>query len=422
MTYEEYPNEAYNLYTIKTDKFRICRLEVVFYKEFDYKDINEINMLTDVLGSSSSNYASKKEVNLKLEDLYDASFFVTTSRVGSLRTINFIIDFLDPKYADKTYLNEIVSFLFQMIFNPNIKNNKFNQKEFDIAKNKETADILSTKESAVKYALKRALKGMDDKHPASYDILGTIDELNKVTPSSLVDTYNNIINNYACSVFAVGNLNMPKLNELINKYFKNNIIKELNIPIYTHNKKQKIKNIEEQDDFKQASLFMIYNTSSLNTYEKNIVFNIFNAIFANGSLDTKLSQALREKNSLCYQSTALYQKYDNLLIVYAGIDSKNKNKAVKLVKKAMQEMSKGDFSDDDLDNAKKKVVSWLLSAMDNPASLIDNYFFSNIAGIYRIEEQITKIDEVTKEDIINLANKLKLNTIYLMKEENDERD
>ena len=418
MTYKEYKNDSYNLYTIKTNKFKTCHMEIVFYDEFNKDEVTATNMISDMLSFSSLKYPRKKDVFEKLEDLYNANFYGVASRTGNLRMINFVYNFIDPKYGDKSYFKEVIKFPFEMIFNPNIVNDEFDLRSFKIVRNRNIADINSVKESPTRYAIKQALKFMDNNHPASCDLVGNLSDMDNITCSSLVDTYNKLINNYKCEIYLVGNLDMDKVNIMINEYFRNNIIHNKDINLYIDEiHTNKVKDKTDIDSFKQATLVCLFSMVGLSDLEKNIIVHTFNHLFGQGSLNAKLAMNLREKNSLCYNVSSLYQKYDNLMIVYAGIDPNNKDKCVKLIKKSLKEMQNGDFSDDDVSNAIKSLVNGYKMSLDNMNSLVTNYLFHNLAGAPLLDERIKLVNNVTKKDIINIANKIKLNTIYMIRGE-----
>ena len=415
MTYKEYKNESYNLYTIRTDKFKTCHMEIIFYNKLEKEKITEINMLTDILSHSSSKYPKRKFVVEKLEDLYSANFYGVTSRIGNIKNVDFVYNFINPEYTDKNYLKEVIKFPFDMIFNPNIKNDEFDLRSFKIIRSRILADIESVKESPVRFSLKRALNVMDENHPASWSMIGNVNDLEKITPSSLVKTYNEFLNNWQCDIYLIGNLNMDKINIMINESFRNNIIKNNSYDLFVKlSDRNKTKDVIEYDKFEQASLFLITNTETFTQYERNYVMPVFNDIFGTGSLNTKLYQNLREKNSLCYVINCMYQKFDQIAIIYVGIDAKNKQKAVNLVKKSLKEMVNGEFTEDDVLSSIKSIKNNLKISLDNPSSLIDNYFFHNLANSPFLSERINKINDVTRDDVIGLAKKLKINTIYMM--------
>ena len=75
MEYKLYKRDTYNIHTIKTDKFRSCRLELIFRHNFKEENVCLDNILTDFLIFSSKEYPKRKDVVLKLEDLYGASMY-----------------------------------------------------------------------------------------------------------------------------------------------------------------------------------------------------------------------------------------------------------------------------------------------------------------------------------------------------------
>ena len=77
-------------------------------------------------------------------------------------------------------------------------------------------------------------------------------------------------------------------------------------------------------------------------------------------------------------------------------------------------MIDGNFTEDEVLNSIKSIKNSINISLDNPSYLIDNYFFHNIANSPFLSDRINKINDVTKEDVIALAKKLKINTIYMM--------
>ena len=418
MIYKEYKNNSFNLYTIKTDRFKTCYMDILFYNKLDNSLITKENVLTGVLQHSSKKYPKRKFVVEHLEDLYNASFYTNALRFGNMRVLSFCFSFLDPIYTDKNYLKEVIKFPFEMIFNPNIKNNEFDERTLKIIKNRVHANIESVKEAPTRYAIKRAINTLNKDLPAATDMEGNIKDLNKINKNNLVDFYKYVLDNYSCDIYLIGNLNMDKMNIMIKDLFINDIIKTNKINAIVPNNTKSKKEVIEKEKYDQSTLVAIYNINSFTDFEKKYVLSVFNSIFGSGSLNNKLFTNLREKNSLCYSVASHYQRSDNILIVYTGIDAKNKNKAVKLIDKSLKEMQNGDFTDEEIDNAIKTLISGFNEAKNYPSFLVDNYFSYNNLDFVLIDDLIDKISEVTRKDIINLAKKIKLNLIYMMEGDN----
>lgn len=418
MEYKIHDCKSYRIHTIKTDKFKNCSMEIMFRNKLEKSEITQNNMLVDMLVHSSNKYPKRRDVSIELENLYSASFRGFTTRLGSSVMLSFCLDFLNPKYCEKGYLDDVLSLPFEMLLNPNIKNNEFDNRSFNIIKNRIKSDIESIKENATKYAFRRSLINMDENSPSSYYMVGYMDDLEAITPSNLVDAYNNLLNNYTCDIFVIGNLDMDEVVTTIKNKFNNRTIKTDKIELYVDNSlRKKYIDVEETGKYEQDSFIMIYNLDDLSERERNFVIHIYNIILGSGGLTSKLYRYLREENSLCYNVSSMIQKYDGLLMIYSGIDGKDKDLCIELVNKAMKEMSSGDFSDLELENAIKTVISSLKMGEDTQGGIVNNYLFNYLDNLPLYEERVKEFKTVTKEEVINVAKRIKLNTIYLLKGE-----
>ena len=418
MEYKIHDCKSYRIHTIKTDKFKNCSMEIMFRKELVKQDITKYNVLVDLLTHSSKKYPKRRNVAIELENLYSSSFRGFTTRLGSSVMLSFVLDFLNPKYCEKGYLDEVFSLPFEMLLNPNVSNDKFDERSFNIIKNRVKSDIESLKENATKYAFRKSLINMDEESPSSYYMVGYLEDLECVTSENLIDTYNKLFSDYVCDIFVIGNLDMDEVVSTIKSKFVNRFIKTDKVKLHVDNKLRK-KNIdvEETGKYEQDSFIMIYNLDKLTERERNFVIHIYNVILGSGGLTSKLYRYLREENSLCYNVSSIVQKYDGLLMIYSGIDAKDKDFCVDLVNKAMKEMATGDFSDEELDNAIKTVISSLKMGEDTQGGIINNYLFNYLDNLPLYDERVREFNSVTKEEVVEIAKKIKLNTIYLLKGE-----
>ena len=90
--------------------------------------------------------------------------------------------------------------------------------------------------------------------------------------------------------------------------------------------------------------------------------------------------------------------------------------AIEIIRKQLQDMKDGKFSETDIENAKKGIISSIKSIDDEQDTEI-TYFFGQELTNNRItlEEYIEKIENVTKEKIIEIAKLITINTIYFLK-------
>ena len=66
-----------------------------------------------------------------------------------------------------------------------------------------------------------------------------------------------------------------------------------------------------------------------------------------------------------------------------------------------------------LEDTKKMLKMSMKNGLDNNVTLLNNYEFYIYDNLPLLESRIDMIDKVTKEDVINCARALQLNTIYV---------
>ena len=262
---------------------------------------------------------------------------------------------------------------------------------------------------------------MNPDSPTSHSVLGSLEDVDKITPSSLYKTYKSLFKECVCDIFVIGNLDMDGVVSLIKKYFYHRYINTATLDLLVDNsvRKKEIVQSDKSDNI-QANMVMIYNVGNLSDDARHVTFQVFNYIFGNGGLTSKLYKQIREENSLCYSISSLYMKYDKLLVIHVSLEDKNVKKASSLVKKCLKDMINGDFSDDELNDAKLNLVMSLDLAQDNNVSILNNYVFNIFDNLPDLDKRKELINKVTREDVIDVAKKLKLNTIYVLEGKGEE--
>lgn len=419
MVYKQYEYDSFRIFTLQTDQFKNCHMEVIFRSDAKEDDMTSKCFLSEMMSYSSKKYPTRKEFVTRLEELYNAYFYGVTTKVGKSLLTNFIFDFLDPFYVkEKSYLEDCMSFLFDTILNPNKDDNEFDYKTFGIIKSRLTSEIESIKENPTNYSLRRALSELYPNSISSKYILDDKEDVLKITTQSLVDTYQNMMENSYCDIYLIGNLDMDQMAKMILRFFKNRSIKLHEEEVYVKNKKiRTLKKRAEQGNFIQTNLVVGYQMQGFTKFEYDTVLSVFGEILCGTSLNSKLYQYLRNDNSLCYRIQTIYQKFDDTLFISVGLDGKNKKLAVQLIEKAMKEMSSGKFSNEELEMAKKQLAFALTMSLDNQNSIINSYVFHTLVDSPLIEKRKEDILKVTKADVMKLAKKMKEVLIYELKEE-----
>ncbi len=422
MEYKEKDLGSYKLHMIKTDKFKTIRVKVFFNAPIKKEEITIRNFLSEILATTNYECRTKRSFTIKKEELYSAAIGSGTTRFGNYSNLNFGLNTLEDKYTEEGNLEKSIKLFSDCIYKPNIQDDKFDTLYFDTIQKKISTYFKSLKEDTSYYSTIRLLEEIDSSSPLSYRACGYSEDLNKITPSNLVSYYKKMIDTDIMDIFVIGNIDFNEIEELIKKYFPVKIFKKIDIEArISEIKTKKVKTCVEKNDTNQSKLAMGATLNDLTEYERKYPLTLLSIILGGGT-NSKLFRNVREKNSLCYYIHSTINKLDNLLLIRAGISKNNFDEVVKLTKKEISSLKRGNIEDIELENAKMMYLSSIDELEESQDDIIDSYYMMDLIGVDDIETKKKKMSKVTKEEIVKVAKKIHLNTIYLLEGDKDEEN
>ena len=422
MEYIKYELGAYNLNVIKTNNFKTVRVEVKFRNVVKKEEITLRNLLKMVLIESTKKFDTERKFVIESEELYDLKLSSTSSRVGNFTTLSFNLTFLNEKYTEKGLHNKSLDFLMEVLFNPNVSNNKFDSLSFNNCVNKLEKSIMGRKDNKTKYSIFALLQHMGD-YAYSYDQYGYLSDLKNIDEAKLYEYYKKVLMNDLVDVYVIGNVDSNEIREYFINNFKINSFKKekTNALIDEVLPRKRVKVFKEEDAVNQTKIAIGLRFNDVSEYERKYVLYVYNEILG-GSGNSLLFDTVREKNSLAYYINSIAQGYDNLLIIYTGIDKDRVDLGLKLIKKTIKDIEKGKFTSDMFNNAINMITSSLKLSLETQPSVINNYYAMNILNSDDINTRISKFEKVTKEDVINFSKKIKMDTVFLLEGDHNEED
>lgn len=414
---------SYKLHLIKTDKFKSITVKVSFHRVIKKNEITIRNILSDMFMQSSKKYNSKRELTIKAQDLYAAGLRTTNSRLGNYINTDFYLTVLNDKYTEDGNFASSLEFLGEIIFNPDVEDGKFNGEKLDIVKSTCRSALNSIKEDASNYSLIRMAEAFGEGEPISYRMMGYLEDLDNITGTSLYEFYLDMIKNDFVDIFVIGDISIKETTDLIKKYFKFDILKKLKMPFMVDEKKPRRSKLvfNEEIDNTQSKLAIGCRINGLSEYERNYPLTLFNVIFG-GCSDSKLFKEVREENSLCYTIYSITNKLDNVLLIRAGIDKENYKKTVSLIEKNLKDMCNGKFDETDILMAKEYYNTALEEIEDSQSKIINNYLMMELINTDDIDVKREKMSKVTKSEIVKVAKKVTIDTIFCLEGVRNEED
>lgn len=414
MEVKHYNLDNYKLHMYKTDKFKKITMRISFKRNVVKEEITMRGVISHLLILSCQKYPSERLLSNKMESLYGSSIWNSNVRVGSNAKMIMDLVMLDDIYTEKDNSIECLKTLKEIIFNPNIIEDRFDSKTFDLVKEEIAAQLKLEKENTDSYSLNRLFENMDPVLPLSYRN-GYIEDLKEITEKNAYTYYLDMLKNDLIDIYVVGNIDFEDFREKICNIFpfaKRNV--DVKSVFVEHTKFfNKIKEIKEKDEVSQAVMMIGCKIKTLTNFEYQYVMPLYNNILG-GSPSSKIFQSIREKNSLAYHASSLYRRADNVLIIWAGINKDNYDQVLVLVKEALNSMGTNKVTIKELNTAKAHFIRNLNIINDSPKSIIANAMTKENYDLDSIEEQKEKINTVTIDDINKINAKIILDTVYML--------
>ena len=421
MKYKKYDLDNYNLYTIYTDRFKTINFRVNIRVKYEKECDKYFPMLWRMLVRTSSKYDSLKEINKACAEVYDPYFSVRSIESGGEIVLSLSGSFINEKYTESGMNEENIKFLIPFLFDPKIINDGFDSHIFDLEKEKLINRYKSINDYPRDYVGAMIEYYMNSRGFQEYSIDEIIEETKKVTARELYNFYLKVMAEGVLDVFVCGNIEFDEIKDIFEKNisFMGRRSDEICHIIEQKSFNKEIKKIVDDSKNVQSNLAIGCKIINMTDFERNYVLTVYSWILG-GGMNSLLHQTVRERNSLCYYIYTIKDKLRGILKIFSGIDYKDYDKVLDLIKNEMKNISKGNFSNELLDNVKKIYLSSLKSIEDYQDDLIGNF----ISEVYLNDDDLSlkreKIERVSKEDLMELSKKIHIDTVYLLKGDSDE--
>ena len=208
---------------------------------------------------------------------------------------SFILQTLNDKYTEENNFEESIKFLHEIIFNPDVEEERFKEDKLELVKSNATLALNSIKEDAANYSLIRMSEAYDKTSPISYRMTGYLEDLDKITEENLYEYYERMLDNDYVDIFILGDINEKELLPIIKKYFKFKKVKKRKASYYLPNKKPRKRRLFAKETTKnsQSKLAIACPITKMTDYEKNYSLLLANIILG-GTGDSKLFKEVRE--------------------------------------------------------------------------------------------------------------------------------
>lgn len=407
-------SDGVNFTTIIDPKFKSNHITIRFISKLDESTVSEFALVPNLLVTSNSTYKTRTELTTKLSGLYGSGLSAVNHKIVDNQVVGISASCICDEYSldEEKLTSELTDILLDCIFNPVIENDGFAKKDFEIRKQELIDSIDAQINEKRMYAIIRANETIYNGEPSAITAYGKREGAVRLTPSLTYKAYKELIKKAQIEIMFVGG---EENTDAIDKLKKAFSTIERN---YSENSfisfsalKSEISEITEDMDVNQCKMVMAFKSDY-----KNVYVNKLMSVMLGGTAFSKFFVNVREKLSLCYYCAAGYVEGKGVLIVDSGVELANIPKAKEEIQNQIKALAQGDFTDDEMKNAVLSIAGDYKSNYDTTSDLSGWYFIQSTRGDYYTPERaIEVLQNITRQEIIESASKLKLDTVYIMK-------
>lgn len=405
--------------TVTDERFKTNRISVNIITELKENSVTTNALISQLLKKGFKGCETYTELNRKLEQLYGAYIESDVQKRGDYQIITVAITGIDDKFTldNEKISRELSEILCNLVLNPVIEGDGFKKDYVELEK-KALIDTIEAELNEKRiYALNNAIKLMCKNEPYGLPKYGFKDKVDEITASSAKKQYDEIIKKSRIEIIFTGcgddssaiEVMKEKLNSAPRSYAE---------PIKTtkHIQQGDIKEETERIAVNQSKLVLGFSSGTAENDKAVAATRLMNSILG-GTPSSKLFVNVREKLSLCYYCAARYDIMKGIITIDSGVETQNIEKAKTAILEQLEEIKKGNFTDEETSFAILSLKNSFSSVYESD-SVIESYYLGKrlISSSLTPDDEKKQLDNVTREEIIEAAKNVKLDTIYLLTE------
>ena len=414
------------LTALRTDKFKTGCFSASLLTQLDREKASENAVLPYVLRRGTSMLPDMRAVAARLDGLYGAAVEPVVRKLGEIHAVGFLAGFPEDRFlpGDTDVLSQIIELNAQLWLSPNTRGGLFLPDYVDSERTKLLQRLEAMRNDRRSWALRRLIENMCACEDYSVSSMGSVEEAENIHYVKLTKHYRSLLAESPLELFYCGSRGADAvagaLEQALMLLPRGEINEDLGTDVRMNAMEAQPRYFTEEMDVTQGNLAMGFRLGSCMEEPDEAAIRVFNAVYG-GCPTSKLFANVRERLSLCYYASSSVDIHKGLLCVSSGIDFDKYDPAREEILSQLEAMRRGEITPDELAAAKRSAANGLRTVEDSPMGLESFYLSQTIQGLDASPMDLAAlIEEVTAEQIIEIAKGVELDAVYFLKGEETE--
>ncbi|MBP2624122.1 EF-P 5-aminopentanol modification-associated protein YfmF [Streptococcus oricebi] len=405
-----------NLHFIKSQKFKTNKIKFRFSAPMRQETVAGRVLAASMLETANRLYPTSQIFREKLANLYGANYTTSLSKRGLVHYVDINLSFVRDSFLSRknTLTNEMIDFLKASLLAPLADETAFDLSTFEVEKKNVITALEAEIENHFYHAHQELNKLFYLEEEMKIPRVSTIDLIKKETAETSFSVFQNMLKEDRIDIFFIGDFNEVAMKESFESFGFGPREMELELT-YQQDFSKVLKEGLEQKDVNQSILEMAYHFDIQYGEEGHLPLIVLNGLLGTYA-HSKLFVKVREAEGIAYTVSSRFDIFSGMMRVYAGIDRKNRNKAMSLINRQIADLKKGNFTLEELNQTKLMLKNSALLAQDKQNTLLERAYLQSVLGkkLLPLDLWLAKLEKVTTKDVILAASRLKLQAIYFM--------
>lgn len=405
-------NNGVKLNCFTDDAFKTIRISVNMLLPMAKDTAALYGILPSVVTRATKEYPDYSALSSHLAGLYGSYLDSSVSKLGAYQVLSLSAGGIATQYAfdGENMVEELSKMLLGILFHPlRDENGLFPQENFHQEKRQLQEMFEAEYNDKIQYARQKCTELYFAGRPEGVHRYGSAEEVEALTLQQVSAAWGEMLEKARFEIFIMGNCNpdVASVQDLFGKLGTKAALTET-VPVTGETE-----TFTEEMPLSQSKLVMAFSADVRE--ENKAAYRLMSAVFG-GTPSAKLFVNVREKMGLCYYCASRMDNTAKFLMVESGVETENLEAAKAAVLEQLEELKRGNVTDEEILSAKLAVCNSSRSVNDS-LNAAEGWYLSQALSpkLQTPEESVKVIMELTKEDIVDAANHITLKTVYTLK-------
>ncbi len=405
---------------LPVSKWKTLSIDVICMVPLRRDTVTALALVPRLARRGTAKLPTLRDLARHLEGMYGSSMSADATKIGPAQVLRFGMDV--PSMEGQS-LGRAMAFIWDVVTNPYLEDGAYPADRFDTEREEQRRDILSIINHRPRYAMVRLIEELSRGDDSGLSAWGVLEDLPSADPRTTWEIWRDELSTCPISIYAIGE-GADELAGILQRAsleFPSRRSDTAGRPLDVRTPPLPEKPILAEDSLPgdQTVLCTAFRTGVTEGDPRMPAMVLYDGILG-GFPHSKLFVNVREKHSMAYFADSSLNSWRGIVTATAGIMDENRERVVDLIQAQVEAMKRGDIDDREIAFTKAGLIRRYRSESDSQSALVRRFLTQEIMGGPATEEElVSRIERVTKDDVVAVAHEVSLAAVYALRAKDD---